>query len=293
MVQDGEKAGLAHVTTLLQNTSSTTRSDSFLRNCELELIGIDNQRRYHSKTGYECPICLNKGGASIHLTGEELKAYNRRHGFDENYRIESGQTVWQICRCGKINSAIQQNKKCDLGRLLKYKMSDYQAEKPYQVRIKNLAEKYLDEVKQDNLPWFLFSGQSGIGKTMICSIICNALIKANRVVRYLIYPEFVDEIKSKSFDQQIAMMDDYANVEILYVDDLFKGTNTETDLKNLFRLINRRYSLDKITIFSTEYSLDQLYDLNEAITGRIEEMAKGFILILKREEERNYRKLKR
>ena len=66
---------------------------------------------------------------------------------------------------------------------------------------------------------------------------------------------------------------------MLYIDDLFKGNVTGADLNLAFQLINARYNDRKlITILSSELTLSEIIEQDEALGGRIYERARGFVL---------------
>ena len=66
---------------------------------------------------------------------------------------------------------------------------------------------------------------------------------------------------------------------VLYIDDLFKGGASGPDTKLAFEIINFRYNDPKLrTIISSELTVHQLMQLDEAIGSRIYQKTKGFYL---------------
>ncbi len=68
-------------------------------------------------------------------------------------------------------------------------------------------------------------------------------------------------------------------VKVLYIDDLFKtkdGTPVSpADVNLAFEILNYRYNdTGKITIISTEKTMDQLLEIDEAVGSRIYERSK-------------------
>ena len=138
--------------------------------------------------------------------------------------------------------------------------------------------------------WFLALGQSGIGKTMICASICNQRLKEFHQVKYMIWNEFVDKLKRMSYDSdRDDFFNEYAKAEILYIDDLFKGKVTETDVNVAFQLINERYNTNLVTIVSSELLLKDLREIDEAIAGRLKEKAKSYCIQVAKDSSKNYR----
>ena len=85
------------------------------------------------------------------------------------------------------------------------------------------------------------------------------------------------------------IFNEYAKAEILYIDDLFKGKVTETDVNVAFQLINERYNTNLVTIVSSELLLKDLREIDEAIAGRLKEKAKSYCIQVAKDSSKNYR----
>ena len=82
----------------------------------------------------------------------------------------------------------------------------------------------------------------------------------------------------------------YKNIEILLIDDLFKGGITEADIRIAFEIINHRYINKLPMMVSSELTIKEILSKDEAVGSRIYEMAKGFICEVKGNgTENNYR----
>lgn len=76
-----------------------------------------------------------------------------------------------------------------------------------------------------------------------------------------------------------AKMDKFKEADVLYIDDFFKGNITAADINLAFELLNSRYnSRSKITIISTERTVEDLIEIDEALGSRIYERSKGFYI---------------
>ena len=68
------------------------------------------------------------------------------------------------------------------------------------------------------------------------------------------------------------------DADILLIDDLFKSRSnneiTTAQLNYIYEIVNQRYANRQLTIFTTEKSVQQLLDIDEAIGSRIVELAK-------------------
>ncbi len=73
--------------------------------------------------------------------------------------------------------------KSGLGALLNYRVKDFKAETDYQKAMKDMTAHYLYHAKKE---CFALLGQSGSGKTMLCSAICNQLIIQSLIIQVII-----------------------------------------------------------------------------------------------------------
>ena len=84
------------------------------------------------------------------------------------------------------------------------------------------------------------------------------------------------------------------DVDVLYIDDFLKVRNGETpttaDMNLAFEIINHRLlSRNKITIISSEKTLDEILDYDEATMSRIYQNAGRYNISVGRDKSRNYR----
>ena len=136
----------------------------------------------------------------------------------------------------------------------------------------------------------MFLGQVGSGKTHLSMAIANELMDRGIGVIYMGYRDAITNIKQNMLDSVYynRVMNRYKNARVLYVDDLFKGKITDSDINIMFELINHRYFNNLPMIISSEYSIGRLLDIDEAMGSRLVEMTKGRVVEL-RGKELNYR----
>lgn len=240
---------------------------------EFDFIADWNNRKVEPTDGIDCPICLNKGYI------RKKRYINDDNSIDNSYLVE--------CSCKKKRKAISNAKKSGLGELLEHRVANYKPYNKTTLEMRNLAIKYIKEKSSD---WFVLLGQSGTGKTMICSAICNELLNQGKEVIYQSWNTFVSEYKHELRNSNgNKMIEKLQTCEILYIDDFFKGSQTEFDVKNIaYDIINYRYNNNLTTIISSEYMLDELIEIDSAISGRIKQRAKEYLLEI-RGKENNYR----
>lgn len=154
------------------------------------------------------------------------------------------------------------------------------------VAAKNTAINYYKEFKGiegERNNSLLLSGASGRGKTTLGMAVVNNLIKRLAVnVRYMPYREEITRLKQTVTDEE-----NYKNAierlkrtRVLFIDDLFKGKITESDINIVYEIINYRYLERLPIIVSTELAVPELVEVDEAIAGRIVEMCKGYVVTL-------------
>ncbi len=208
------------------------------------------------------------------------------------YIDEFGETSYKKCNCGKIRESIERSKKSGMDKLLHYRFEDYKLICKYHKIIFNLAKKYLEIGSKYKLSFGMF-GQSGVGKSMICGIICNELLKKGKSVLYIPY----DEIRTKFIESKISNnfyneeINNIYTVEVLYIDDLFKGLINDFHIDVVFHLINYRYNKGLITLFSSELLLSEIAKLNVALCGRIVEMCREYYIEIEEDSNKNFRRL--
>lgn len=225
-------------------------------------------------TGYDCPKCLNRG----------------------NYALpkEDGGVSIVECDCMKIRRCVQKMESSGLREVLEhYTFEAYQDAEEWRKTIKNGAMAYADNPDG----WLLFCGQSGSGKTHLCTAVSRHLLLSGKEVRYMPWRQDARELKVMEPNRQAEALSKLQNAPILFIDDLFKvGRSadgscypTTADVNLAFDIINFRYTKRLTTIISTEKSPAELVEIDEATGGRIVEMAHGHTYCVEKKPGRNYR----
>ncbi len=176
-----------------------------------------------------------------------------------------------------------------------YAFDKFQTPATWQQKAKTIAQSYAEKPEG----WFLACGQSGSGKTHLCTAICRELLLSGKQVVYSAWRQDVAELKAISMDsdRRTEKMAELKNAEYLYIDDLYKmGANhdgevkpTSADVSIAFEIINHRYINKLPTIISTEMLPEELLHIDEATGGRIVERAKGRTLAIGKDTGKNYR----
>ena len=242
----------------------------------LELKAKIYNDRKGNELYYDCPVCKNKGFiAKVIYDDEVYKRY-----------IE----VLCPCSCKEKRETLKKASKSGLGEYINKQLNDYQDVEQWQ---KGITPKAIDYLKNDNDNWFIALGQSGCGKTLICSIIANYfLLEKNIQVYYITWTDFISKLKrdvmSDKSNEVSDYLEDIKNVEVLFIDEMLKKYN-ETDLKYLIEIINYRYTKNLKTIITSERTVDELIEIDESVFSRMVEKANKYLINISKDRKKNYR----
>ena len=102
----------------------------------------------------------------------------------------------------------------------KYTFENYITTEKWQTDIKNKA---VDFTNQQN-KWFYIGGQSGCGKTHLCTSICSKFLSDGKNVFYMLWLSDIKELKGtvNDYENHKNLMKKYRETEVLYIDDFFK-----------------------------------------------------------------------
>lgn len=238
-------------------------------------IGNENE-----KDGYNCNVCKNKAYI-VKLVEHPNGTYGKEYG---------------DCKCVEIRRSIMRMKRSGLKDIIRdYTFDKFEAAEPWQQSLKAAATDYA----KSREGWFYLGGQSGCGKTHLCTAICREFLLEGKQVIYMLWRDDIAKIKGLATfpEERQQMIDRFKKAEVLYIDDLFKtGRNpdgsepkpTAADINAAFEIINYRYNNPSLlTIISSELNEDELLDIDEAVGGRIFERSKS--ISIAKDRSRNYR----
>lgn len=218
-------------------------------------------------TGYDCQLCKNKGYIE---------------------KIVDDNEVLAECRCLKIRDTLRRIKNSGLEELLRCcTFRNFETTEEWQKSIKSGAMSFSEK----NKGFFYIGGQSGCGKTHLCTAIIGAMIKKGRSARYFVWREDSTALKAIVNDKEYQpAIDNFKKTDVLYIDDLFKQSSvSDADVKLAFEIIDYRARNRLMTIISSELDIDGLIEIDEALAGRIIEQTKRNRHIISKDRAKNYR----
>lgn len=207
--------------------------------------------------GVECPICKNTGVTT---------------------KIVDGVLYSSECECMARRRAKKAARESGLQEMMDaYCFDKYLTGNKESYDVKRLAQKYTYTKGGE---WLYAYGNPGSGKTHICTAICNELIEQGFKVKYVLWRELVQKLRTVINEREYwTMMNELKAADVLYIDDFLKGTITDADMNRAFEIINARYNLkSKKTIISSERSLVDVARLDPAISGRIRERSRNYTI---------------
>lgn len=226
----------------------------------------------HEKDLYYCEKCRNKGFI---------------------YKVINGEVKATKCECLKVRKSIKALQDSGLQEFIESKtFESFKVTENWQKRNKELAQMFIN---QDQVKWFFIGGQVGAGKSHLCTAMCGELLKQGKPTRYMLWSEVSKKLKANiNEDTYFEILEPYQQVDVLYIDDFFKVRKgqlpTSADVNIAFDLLNSRlFSKDKITIISSEFTLNELLPVDEGVISRIVEKAGCFAVNIASDTSKNYR----
>lgn len=226
-------------------------------------------------SGADCPKCKNRG--------------------DFEYVDENGDIHRKNCECMARRKSVWAAEDSGLANVIeRYTFDKFIVSENWQAKAKRIAQVYAAD---DSNAWLYVAGQSGSGKTHLCTAVCAELMAKGKSVKYELWTNIRKKLETLRFDEQ--KLDEYLrklnNAEILYIDDFLKCRSDKlaVNCDLAFPIINARYVDGKKTIISSELLLTELMANSEytALARRIEERSERFKIQILKDEKRIYRKV--
>lgn len=232
----------------------------------MKRMKMNSQECAKSTESDVCPICRGTGWELYKKDGVE---YGRE------------------CSCGKRRKDIMANRVAfaevpevfkDM-RLDSFKVDAYERAESVEnakraVKAINYWLNEFEAMKERGMGLYLYSNTKGSGKTRISVSIANELMyEKQQRVKFATSLDIINEIKAswdRKGESESKLLFDLSTVDVLIIDDF--GTEQAKDWigERFYQIVNTRYVDKKITIFTSNYSLDRL-NYDDRITNRIKE----------------------
>ena len=215
---------------------------------------------------YECPECKDTG----YIFGKDEKGYSYA----------------KPCKCRALKEAKARLERSGLAKEFMTKSFDnYRTcDVPQLVDAKETVMQYtrdFESRRESDANSLMLCGQVGAGKTHLGTACSRKLIEEGIPVIYMGYREEMTALKAKVTDELAysSEINRYKKAQVLFIDDFLKGKITEADVNIVYEIVNYRYNNKLPIIISTEKTLDDLINFDEAIGSRLIEMCSGHIIV--------------
>lgn len=193
----------------------------------------------------------------------------------KGYFYEPDEKWWKRVECECMSSRRALNYVERLGLLKDVQKCNFDTYVPYDeptARMKETAQNF-------RKGWLYLGGQSGSGKTHLAYSIFGRLVRQHKAPRWMAWIKESQELKmmiGEDEDEYNKEVERLMKCEILFIDDFFNIVPTQADIRLARTIIDNRYSNDLMTVFTSELTLADLNDYDDAIAGRIAEKATVF-----------------
>lgn len=228
---------------------------------------------------YECAKCKDQTGYI---------------GFDK------GKEVWIRCTCitwRRVKRLMKSSEITDEFKRLGFQ-NFKTADKPDVIKdaheCSRMYYQSFDSIKSNRNNSIALLGQPGAGKTHLLMAIANNLLQKKHIpVLYFPFVEGFGDLKD-DFNALEEKLERMKTVDVLFIDDLFKPVTvptkegrlkkpraTEWQVEQMYAVINYRYLNHLPVMVSSELTVDELCDIDEALGTRIYQMCQDFTVVIK------------
>lgn len=208
--------------------------------------------------------------------------------------LEGTALVFKRCHCMTVRDAMAAISRSGLPSetLRNATFDTWETVRTWQKNALDMAKSYVSKAQDPAFnAWFILCGTPGCGKTKLCSTVFRALLEAGRTGQYITWRDLSRRAKAVANDWEEfhKIMEPLKKTPMLYIDDFWKGSPSPADVGLTFELLNDRYVSGKMTIISSELTLETIMRGDEAIGSRLMERSEGYYMDLSRAE--NWRKM--
>lgn len=240
-----------------------------LRLQQQELVDLSNSTE--GDLGFvDCKICLNKGYIE--------------------YLDENDYVVSKNCECMKQRKTLHLIEISGLSESLKeFTFDKFKTPNKWQEWLK---KRCIEFVNQDEKKWLMIAGNTGSGKTHLCTAVMGEFLKRSLYCLYMPFTQRSAELKQQQYrdvEKYHEMLESLQKCDVLYIDDLFYSEPTKADIEIAFNILDYRVKANKTTLISTERSFKELFEIRESTFSRIYHLCGKFKTDIPKKQEYNYR----
>lgn len=218
---------------------------------------------------YTCKLCKDKG----FLDSKPCECYKKIE-LEEGTKLSNLYHLMKKENFDNFDFSLYSDEEFEEGHFLKSKYTPNLREYMYSV-----VDCLKSFISDDSLGAYIY-GDTGVGKTFLCSSVCRYAIEDNLDVEYYSMRNFVDIISDYRFNSNLNFgenreeykrkYDRLYDCEILILDDLGTEIGGKHVVSELFYVINQRFGQSKKTLISSNIALEEISDIyEERIASRI------------------------
>lgn len=169
----------------------------------------------------------------------------------------SGVSTLKECSCAVLTQRLAQLNKAGIpGKFADAQFETFNPVGDSQKQAKSRASDFVRDFGKTG-QGLMFMGRPGLGKTHLAVSVIKALIlEWGADCKFVDFFQLLSDIRygySQDLSEQ-AIINPYVRAQVLVIDELAKGRNTEWELTMLDQIISSRYNAaDKITLVTTNY----------------------------------------
>ena len=263
-------------------------------------------RREHPEEDYPniCPICKGSG-----LKKRVFDEWDREI-LDESRWNEPGMyEYFEPCPCTQEDKKELENRRQANNRRFAevpslysdVYLNDFKTEiygnlksKELAVKAKDDAEAYIekfDMMRKYAIGLYIYSVKKGSGKSMLSSVIANELIKRDIRCKFASCSGILSDIQhtwgGDASQDEWKVIQRYIEPDVLIVDDLGARSGKDWMEEKLLMIIDSRYRDMKVTIFTSNYAIDDLPFKDDRIGDRISDVERFHTIKMPEESVRS------
>lgn len=149
-------------------------------------------------------------------------------------------------------------------RFLEASFDSYQAESDKQRDFKQVFEDYAEKIKAGSNESLFVAGTVGTGKTHLAIALIREIMSEVKDFRYTTVTKMIRDIRSsytrESRKSEQDLIDEYASVKLLILDEVGLQLGTESEKILLFEVLNGRYENILPTVIISNLISDKMVD---------------------------------